>query len=94
MSMYLSERLLSSLAARRPPFEFWLYYEFVIYGTFLLFSGSVGLLVRNLRDEEERSEALLRQVNGSRARPRAGTPPDPGIRRALPGGQGVDLDDL
>jgi len=67
MSMYLSERLLSSLAARRPPFEFWLYYEFVIYGTFLLFSGSVGLLVRNLRDEEERSEALLRRVNGSRA---------------------------
>lgn len=59
--------LLSSLFGGWNPFEFWSYFGFIIYGSFLLFSGSVGLLVRNLRDEKERSEALLRQVKDSQA---------------------------
>jgi len=43
------------------------YFTFGIYGSLVLFAGSVGLLVRNLIDGKDRSEALLRQVNESQA---------------------------
>lgn len=58
--------LTSLLGARSVPGP-WMYAEFGIYGSLLLFSGSVGLLTRNLVDEKERSDALLRQVDASRA---------------------------
>lgn len=38
-----------------------------LYGAFNLFSGAMGALMRDLRDEKERSEALLTQVQESQA---------------------------
>jgi signal transduction histidine kinase len=43
------------------------YLESGMYATFLLFAGSAGLLLRNLKDEKEHSETLLRQVTQSQA---------------------------
>lgn len=39
----------------------------VLYGSLLLFAGSVGILVRDLREERLRSETLLHEVEAARA---------------------------
>lgn len=43
-----------------------LLFQAAIYGAFNLFSAAMGALMRHLRDEKERSEALLAQVRDSR----------------------------
>lgn len=42
-------------------------FQAIGYGAFLLFAVSISMLMRTVRDEKERSEALLQQVNESQA---------------------------
>lgn len=44
-----------------------LWRQLASYGALLLFSASIGLLIRTLTDEKERSAALLQQVSESQA---------------------------
>jgi len=45
----------------------YIFLNIAVFGSFHLFAGAVGALVRNLQDEKERSEQLLREVESSQA---------------------------